>query len=289
MTGKRCRIITAALAVVIIAGGVFGFLSANKYRTTVITIIDTELPMEQAVRETEVSVWETANSIFYYMIKPSAVSLEEYKKQLRDVENFMTKYADLVETNREKMAIEKFLNLWNVSVTKAEELIELRDKMKALHEQTWDVTQEADDVMNYKIKVVFVEGLPDLIEKKRALYEVEISLLEAMNAINYYAHRQFDKPRRKYTQKLENVNEYWNKYKNMNLTSSEKSAAEEFEEKWNRSEKLMGKCFNLSEELNEKYLAFWESVHEADDVIDFEIQEHLKKRIENRTNWLIQK
>ena len=145
------KIIVAVLVVVIVAGGIFGYSAINKNKTSVRKIVDVELPMEQAVREVEVSIWETANSIFYYMIEPSAISLEEYKKQLIDVENFMAKYNALVDTEQEKQMAAKFQNMWTDSVAKAEELIKLRDKMRELHEKAWDATHEADDIIDYKV------------------------------------------------------------------------------------------------------------------------------------------
>jgi len=84
------------------------------------------------------------------------------------------------------------------------------------------------------------------------------------------------------------VTEFWGKYKGLNITPAEKPFLEEFDNKWNLSVKLMNECHSLADELKQKYLAFWESVHAADDVIDFEIQEYLKKRIESRMTRLTQ-
>ncbi|MCP3682223.1 MAG: hypothetical protein GY861_05975 [bacterium] len=286
MVRAKYKIISAVLLVILIAVGLRGFAISKEIDTAKI-LLDVELPMEQVVREVEVSIWETANSIFYYMIEPSAISLEEYTKQLKDVENFMAKYDALIDTEQEKQMVAKFQNMWTDSVTKAEELIILRDKMKKLQEKIWDAIHETDDVIDYKVQVAFVEGLPDLIEKEKAVREVEVSIWEAINATNYYIHRQFDKPQREYPRQLEDVTEFWEKYKSLNITSAEEPFIKEFDDDWNLSVKLMHECYSLSDELKQKYLAFWESVHMADDVIDFDIQEYLKKRIESRKKQLI--
>ena len=288
MASNNYKIIVAVLVVVIIAGGIFGYSAVNRGKTAARKVVDVELPMEQAVREVEVSVWETANAIFYYMVEPSAISLEEYKKQLKDVENFMAKYNALVDTEQEKQIVAKFQNMWTDSVTKAEELIKLRDKMKELHEKTWNAVHDADDVIDYKVQVAFVEGLPDLIKKEKAVREMEAGIWEVIGATNYYIHRQFDKPQRAYSKHLEELSEFWGTYKGLNITPAEKPFLEEFDNKWNLSVKLMNECHSLADELKQKYLAFWESVHAADDVIDFEIQEYLKKRIESRMTRLTQ-
>lgn len=282
MASVKYKILSAVLLIMVIAGGQ-RYFAVSKEIDAWKKVLAFELPMEQAIREVEVSVWETANSIFYYMIEPSAISLEEYKKQLKDVKNFMTEYRALADTEQEKQMIATFEKMWSDSVAKAEELVKLRDKMKALHEKAWDAVHEADNVIDYKVQVALVEGIPDLIEKERAVREVEVSIWEAMSVTNYYIHRQFDKPQREYPSQLEDVAEFWGKYKSLNMTASEKPHIEEFDTAWNHSVELMNECYRLADELKQKYLAFWESVHAADDVIDFEIQEYLKNRIEKIT------
>ena len=282
MAMDRFKLILVVLLVVIIGGGILGYLAISKERAKLDKILKIELPMEQAVREIEVSIWETANAIFYYMVEPSATSMEEYKKQLKDVEKFMIKYKALIDTEQEKKMATKFEKMWANSVSKAEELIRLRNKMTKLQKKTWDSVHEADDVIDYKIQTAFVEGLPDLIEKEKAVREVEASIWEVINAVNYYSHGQFEKTTREFPAHLADVNEFWGRYRKLNITSAEEPHLKEFEDTWNRSVELVNESYALADELTGKYLAFWESVHEADDVIDFEIQEYLKERINKR-------
>lgn len=276
-TNKMTGILAVLLAITII-GGTLGYLGIIREKSEIGKALNVEMSMEQAVREVEVSIWETANSIFYYMLEPSAVSLEEYKKQLKDVEEFMTRYKALIDTEEEKSMVVEFEKAWTDSVSKAEALLKLRDKMKGLHEKTWDAVHEADDVIDYKIQPIFIEGLTDLIAKEKAVREVEASIWEAINAINYYSYRQSDKSKREYHSQLKDVDEFWEKYKKLNITPSEEGHINEFEDKWDRSVELMNECHVLADELKEKYNTFWNSIHEADDVIDFDIQVNLEKK-----------
>lgn len=282
MADKKISILIS-LSVVIIVGGVIGYLGIRKDKAELRAILDIEMPMERAIREVEVSLWETSNAIFYYMLEPSAISLHEYKKQLKDVKRFMAKYKTLIDTEEEKKMAEKVERIWTDSVSKAEELIKLRGKMKALLEKTWDIVSEVDDIIKYKIHPAFTEGLSNQIHKEKALREIEVSIWQAISETTYYTRRQFDKPKREYLTQLLNVDEVWGKYKKENITPAEEPYIEEFENKWSRSVELMNECYALADELKEKYLAFWGSIHKADDVIDFEIQEYLKKRIKDQT------
>ena len=282
MAIDRFKVILVVVFVVVIGGAILGYLAISKERAKLDRILKVELPMERTVREIEVSIWESANAISYYMIEPSATSLGEYKKQLKDVEEFMSRYKVLIDTEQEKKMVTKFERIWADSVSKAEELIRLRNKMTKLREKVWDSVHEADDVIDYKVQVAFVEGLPDLIEKEKSVREVEVNMWEAISAANYYGHGQFNKAARGFPARLADVDEFWGRYRKLNITSAEEPHIKEFEDNWNRSVELVKESHALADELTGKYLAFWESVHEIDDVIDFEIQEYLKERLNKR-------
>ncbi|MCP4650488.1 MAG: hypothetical protein GY853_10470 [PVC group bacterium] len=281
MADKKTGFLVGLLFVVIV-GGVVAYLNISRKKGEIGKVLAVEMPMEQSVREVEVSIWETSNAIFYYMSKPSKTALEEYKKQIIDVEEFMAKYNNLINTDEEKQMVIKVEKMWADSVSKAEELIKLRDKMTELKETTWDTVHEVDDVIDYKIQPAFVEELPDLLEKEKCVREVEASIWESINAVGFYMLNRSDKAKREFLAQLEDVNEFWEEYKNLNLTSAEKPHIKELEGLWSRAVELMKECNAISDEVVQKELDYWESVHAVDDVVDFEIQEYLKKRIKNR-------
>jgi len=282
MEDKKIGILAGLLVVVIVAGAV-GYLNLSNEKIEIGKVLSVEMPMEQSIREVEVSIWETSNAIFYYMSKPSKTALEEYKKQLVDVEEFMAKYNVLVNSEEEKQIAAKFEKMWADSVSKAEELIKLRDKLAIVEDQAWDSIHETDNVINYKIKPALLEDFPDFVKKIKATDRAGASLWQALNSTIYYIHNQSDKAKKHFSSQLEDADEFFETYKNLNITAAEKPHLKEFERLWNRSVELMKECVALAEELEQKELAYWESAHAADDVVDFEIQENLKKRIKKRT------
>jgi hypothetical protein len=271
----------AVLLVMAIGIGIWG-VATNSAKNEIYEALKVEIPMEQAVREVEVSIWETSNAIFTYLTEPNATSLMEYKKQVNDVHEFMANYKALIDTKQEKIIVAKFEKMWAESISQAQELIKLRDQITKLQENAWDAVHDSDDIIDYKIQAAFVEGIPDQVKKEKAIREVEVSIWEAVNATNYFIHRQFDKPEREFPTQLEDVSEYWNKYKELKTTPIMESHIKEFEVQWGRAMNLMKQCHTAARELKEKHQAFLISIHEVDDVVDFEIQEQLKKRIRKR-------
>lgn len=282
MTDKTTGILVGLL-ILVIGVGIFGYLTISRGKDAADKIIEVEMPMEQTIREVEVSIWETANAVFYYMIEPSKIALEEYKKQLKDVEKFMTEYKNLIDTDEEKQMVAKFEKMWSDTVSKAEELIKLYDKILKTEENAWDAAQDVDNIIDYKIDPALLEGIPDILEKDKLIGEIEESVWEAANAVNFYLLKRSDKAKREFPKQLEDVGDMLEKYKKLNLTPTEESHVKEFEDLWSRAVRLMKECLALADVLKEKKLALWESVHAADDVIDFDIQEYMKKRTEKVT------
>ena len=277
------NVILLILLAVIVFGGILGYQSISKERQRVDKILEVAWNKLPIVREIEISFWETANAIFYYMAEPSAVSLQEYQKQVREIEEFMTKYKALIDTEEEKKMATKLEKFWKECITEAEGLIKLRQNMIDITKKTWDSVHAADDIIDYKIQAAFIEGIPDLIEKEKIVREVEVSIWEAINATNCYIYSHSDAARREFPLQLEDVNNYWGMYKNLDITVTEKPYIKEFEDLWQHSVEFMKECNTLADELREKEFAFWKSVQIVDDVIGFEIREYRKKRIEKRT------
>jgi len=272
------RFIIFILLLIAVSFGAF-FFGKNQGAVKAKLLLEQELPMEQAIREVEVSIWETSSALYYYMVHPSKTSLEEYERQLADVNEFMTKYKNLIETDEEKAVAQKFDDSWKQIVSKAEALLQARDEFKETQERAWDIIHQSDDVVDYKLQPAFIPGSPDLLKKEKAIREVEVSLWEALNATNYYAYSQLDKPKREYPMQIEDVKEFLGTYKNLKLTALEKLNLAEFEASWKKSVDLMNKLFKDAEKLAEAQSDFWGAIHKADDIIDFEIQTHLAKRI----------
>ncbi len=141
------------------------------------------------------------------------------------------------------------------------------------------MVHETDDIIDYKLQAAFDAGSSELLKKEKAVREIEVSIWEAINATNYYVYRQFDKPKREYPNQISDVEEFWGAYKNLKLTPPEKSHVAEFEASWKKAVDLMNKLYKDAEKLTAAQSLFWEAVHKTDDVIDFEIQAHLAKRI----------
>ena len=272
------KFIISILLLIGVGSGAF-FFGKNKGAEKAKSLLEQELPMDRALGEIEEGIMGASNALFYYMVHPSKTSQEDYKHYLAEVNEFMSKYKKLIETDEERAVAKKFDNSWKQVMSKAEALLQARDEFQETQEKAWDRVHEADDVIDYKLQLAFVPGSPNLLKKEKAIREIEVSLWEALNATNYYVYRQFDKPEREYPKQIDDVKELWRTYKNLKLTPPEKSHVAEFEVSWKKAVDLMNKLYTDAEQLTEAQSVFWEAVHKTEGIVDFEFQRHPAKRI----------
>lgn len=241
-----------------------------------------EIQREQAVREVEVSIWETANAIFYYMVEPSAMSLEEYRKQLLDVKQFMGIYDGLVTEGPELQMITEFNQRWQTSVSRAENLIPLRDQVQSASNSLWDDIHDLAQLLQNESLLV-ISGTPSQIQtKKLLLQECATHLWEVTSCLSFCMHATASENKTHFKAHEEMVASVLERYQAQGLSDEEKEFISSFQQQWNDYLKQLHQRLNLDQELKRQALSFWESMHEVDDVIDFEMQEEFKSRLNTR-------
>ena len=240
-------------------------------------LMSKNLLKEQAMREVEVSIWETANAIFFYLTEPQESALEEYRLQLEDVEAFLAEFEALVETEVEKNRMVQFRSMWRGVRIKAENLIRLRDGLTRVQEEAWDRVQEIEDILTYQIQPALATVEIGRREKNRAIKEIQVGAWEALTAVSVLVDRRFDKAERVFSDQVKGVEGKWAQYKKTPLNQAEFSHLEEFDEAWSEAVNAMGETFAYAGALRQNIREFWGSVHVGDDFIDFEIQINLNK------------
>ena len=273
-----------AIFCLLLIGGVLLFSLTRKSKGTAIAedLLGKDLPMEQAIREVEVSIWEVSTAILDYGIDPTLKSLNEYKKKIKDVVQFMTKYKTLEDSDDAKKLTEKFDTAWTNIIGVAENFIETRTKMEELQKEAWDIVHIADDIIDYKIQPAFAKKLPDLLEKEKSIREVEVSIWEANNAVNYFMARHADRAKKEYEKQLKDVDIFWKKYQKLHISTVEKINSKNFWMEWEKAVKVMNKAIELSQQLKKLKIQLLREIHAIDNVVDFGIQELLKERIRKK-------
>ena len=286
--------------------GVVGYFSVTLSKQ-IFGLRTVELPMEQNLREVEVSIWEAIHAADSFRLTGHEFYEELYNKQIGDVDEFYTKYQALTDTDEEKKYIEEFNTLWEEAKTAGNKIIELTKKQKAAEEEFFINTDEADDVIDFAIQSKWSPDAPNLLAKEQAVREVEVSIWEAIHAGQQYLGLAGDIVRggQKYLgmnitvaaakaslvkgdfkammeKQFEDVDEFWTKYKALPHEDFEATAIQDFDGFWEKAVIAGREVVSLHDQTEEQFNILFEKVDKADEVLDFKMQEFIQKRIERQ-------
>jgi len=284
--------------------GYFSLLLSNQ----VMGLKTTELPMEQALREVEVGIWETNHAADSFRLSGSNFYKELYYKQIEKVEEFLPQYANLTDTEEEKQFLKEFQILWEDAKVSGNKMIELAEKQKSAEDAFFVNVDEADDVIDFEIQGKWKPTDPYILEKEQAVREVEVSIWEAIHAGQQFTGLSGNIVRggQKYLgnardaakrgadaslvkgdfadlmeRQFEDVEKYWTLYKSLPLESIEKEAIKEFDRYWEQAVKAGREVVSLYDQSEEQFNTLFTKIKQADNVIDFKMQEFIQKRIEH--------
>lgn len=250
-----------------------------------------ELPMEQNLREVEVSIWEAIHAANAFRSTSDPYYTELYEKQVKHVDEHLSKYLALLDTPTENDLAKEFEFYWAQAKAEGDTLIAIVQRETVAEDEFFSLVDRADYTIDFKIQAMMSPSDANILAKEQALREVEVSIWEALHAgITYTGltpriasqrhvqttfselmHRQF-----------RDVDEYWRKYTALATSDDEMRAISEFEEIWRQAIDTGAEVVSLHDQASRRLARLYERVDLADDVIDFKMQAYIQKRIHNR-------
>ncbi len=255
------------------------------------SIRQVEFPMERSLREAEVSIWEAVHAADAYRNTADELYADMYLNQVREVEDYFRQYAVLSDTPTERAAVDEFDIAWNSAVTKGHTLLSEVLRLKEKEELLFQIVDEADHILDFEIQEVFNPNDRNLMEKERAVREVEVSIWEAIHAVTRYSgltrqigrkgHAEEDFAQLMEAQ-FDDVELFWAKYKVLATSESEVVAINRFETSW-RKAKIFGRSMvALENQATKSANEFNLAVGRADQIIDEKMQPFIAARVEAR-------
>lgn len=291
-----------ALLVVIVS--VFSF----KLSSQIWGLRTIELPMEQHLREVEVGVWTTNHAANSFKLSGNVFYKNLYYTHVQEVEENLAKYSSLVDTNDEIQLLKEFQDNWQTSKIAAERMILLAEQQKTAEDTLFINVDEADDVLDFEIQANWTHDDPHLMEKEKAVREVEVSIWEAIHAAQQFTglsgtivrgeqkHVGHAREAAKrganaslvkgdfadlMERQFKDVEEYWTIYKGLPRTDAEKRATKEFDIFWERAVKAGREVVRLHDETEIQFNELYAAIKKTDDIIDNKMQAFIETRIKD--------
>lgn len=268
--------------------GLVGYLG-SRTSEHVYKLRTVELPMEQNLREVEVSIWEAIHAANAFRLTSDPRYSALYQAELKEVEKFRAQYLALTGTPEEERFAAEFEVLWQQAKVLGYDLIIATDQEKRAEEAFYINIDKADEIIDSEIQLKFSPNDPNLLAKEQALREVEVSVWEAIHAALQYAgltpniskggqaqvnfkdlmERQFD-----------DVAKFWPRYKRLANSPAEIAVVRKFDRDWAAAVIAGRQCIQFHEVGQRKFDALHKKVNALDDVIDLKMQAFIQKRVE---------
>lgn len=289
--GKRLNSGFLAVCSLILIVGLLGLILSMQVRG----LRNVELPMEQNLREVEVSIWEAIHAANAFRLTGTPYYEELYHKQLADVNEFFPRYEALIDTEEEKAYIREFNVLWNEAKAAGDKMIALTKAQEEQEKLFFEAVDGADEVIDSDIQPKWPPDDPHRLAKEQAVREVEVSIWEAIHAAHQYVGLSGEVHKFKdlyaggtkevdfaklMTKQFGDVDEFWTKYKALATARWEKEAIAKFDGFWKQTASAGNEMLRLHGEADGQFKILYEKVDKADDVIDYKMQAYIQKRIE---------
>ena len=200
-----------------------------------------ELPMEQHLGQLEESLWEMIHAVDRFVADADPHHFEQYNEEVDDVESLSAQYLALTDTEEERAAVAEFDQLWSSVKGSAEKVVALVKRCKHTEDSLFEYVDKADDVIDFQIQAHLSPSDPNILAKEQSVREVEVSLWEAIYAVQQYAGLAPDISRADHAQQtfaelmekqFDDVEEYWGKYTVLARSEDERKAIAAFESLW---------------------------------------------------------
>lgn len=119
-------------------------------------------------------------------------------------------------------------------------------------------------------KLRFIE-----LPMERHIREVEVSLWASLAAVDNYRHRADPSLIQDLEDQEKNLEEHFRQYCALTDTQEERQLTDAFDEQWAKVKRHSWQILSLTSRKKRVEGKFFELVDKADDVLDFEVQEHL--------------
>ncbi|MCP4374657.1 MAG: response regulator [bacterium] len=197
----------------------------------------------------------------------------------------------MLDADDEKKFAEEFRAIWEQAKASGELMLESVKTKKFAEDRFFACVDTADDIIDFKIQTKFSPSDPNILAKEQAIREVEVSIWEAIHAVEQYTGLTRNIERSGHAQKtfselmekqFEEVKEFWAKYKDLAVAESESDAIREFESEWSMAMSTGRQFVLVHDQIEQQFSALYQQLNEADNVIGTKMQKCIEMRVNRR-------
>ncbi|MCA9132033.1 MAG: EAL domain-containing protein [Planctomycetales bacterium] len=250
-----------------------------------------ELPMEQNLREVEVSIWQAIHAANAFRSTGDPFYANLYAQELDDADENFSRYAALTDTDTERLFADEFNWHWRQAKSVGSILLRSTQREAAAGTAFSSLMEQADEIIDRRLQAQMSPSDPQVLAKEQTLREVEVGLWETLHAAAQYSTLTGSAASRlamspplgtPLQRQFATVEKFWSQFKSLATSPAEIAAIDEFEQVWRQAREAADGVIHEHELAAQLFEDLFQHVDAADDVIDFNMQEYIQKRIRDR-------
>ncbi len=274
----------AAMAAVLTAYNIFLSRQVGQLRWI-------ELPMDHHIGQTEESQWEAIFAASSACTSLDPKRLENFEQKVRDVNQNVSRYLELVDTPSERSLGELYMERWALTVAHAREMLAHAEEKQHHQDTFFELTDRADDIIDAQIQARFSPSDPDLLQKERLVREVEVSIWEAVHAAQQYTSLTSEttragRPQSSFAELMErqfqDVYEFWTPYRELAQTPEEQDVITTLDKLFVDTVAEGRRVIALHDQIDRDLAELHDLAESSDEIIDADIFPSIVARVAAR-------
>jgi len=235
-------------------------------------IVYVAMPLEEAVLEMEISVWETAIGVLNYIRDPDTDTKESVSVSAANFERIAAEYRWMAETGKQEKLGKEVTTLYIEFKQLGDQIMTLADQQATELLILRESIKDIEELIDEKLKISINRAVLRADMKLESALGMENNIEEYMAAIEDYLDSQDPALLEETSDAEVEFERFLNLYRETNPSTEETHLIIQIDENFRKAKKAGNEVIILTDNLNELLDQFEEDLEEIDNVLEDEIQ-----------------
>ncbi|MCW4031864.1 MAG: ATP-binding protein [Candidatus Bathyarchaeota archaeon] len=234
-------------------------------------IVYVALPLEEAVLEMEIGVWETAIEVLKYVRDPDADTKESVSVSAANFERTAAEYRWMAETDEQEELGKEVATLYLEFKQSGDQIMNLTDQQTTELQIFRESVENIEELIDEKLKISIDRRVLRAEMKLESALGMENNIEEYVAAIESYLDSQDPTLLEEILDAEVEFEQFHNQYRETNPSTEETRLIIQIDENFRKAKKAGNEVIILTDNLNELLDQFEEDLEEIDNMIEDEI------------------
>jgi signal transduction histidine kinase len=235
-------------------------------------IVYVAMPLEEAVLEMEISVWETAIGVLNYVRDPDTDTKESVSVSAINFERTAAEYRWMAETDEQEELGKEVVTLYLEFKQSGDQVMNLTDQQATELQIFRESVENIEELIDEKLKISIDRSVLRAEKKLESALGMENNIEEYVAAIEDYLDSQDPTLLEEILDAEVEFEQFYNQYRETNPSTEETRLIIQIDENFRKAKKAGNRVIILTDNLYELLDQFEDDLEEIDNMLENEIQ-----------------